>query len=117
MVERKDPSRFVVVGGDEADSVRAAESDFRILEDSINLLLIGRAEKIDLLQPAMRAMVDNEGIYLCGDTASPAYTVPVASIGGRLYSMTLDDELDPARFKETVTVAGPFHKLAVPPNP
>jgi|JI10StandDraft_1071094.scaffolds.fasta_scaffold4635265_1 hypothetical protein len=30
MVERKDPSRFVVVGGDEADACRAAESDFRI---------------------------------------------------------------------------------------
>lgn len=30
MVERRDPSRFVVVGGTEADAARAAESDFRI---------------------------------------------------------------------------------------
>ena len=30
MVERKDPSRFVVIGGSEADSARAAEQDFRI---------------------------------------------------------------------------------------
>lgn len=30
MVERKDPSRFVVLGGTEADAVRAAEDDFRI---------------------------------------------------------------------------------------
>lgn len=69
-----------------------------------------KAEEIDLLPPVIRKMVDNQGIYLCGDTESPAYTVPVASIGGKLYSMKLDDELDPERFKETVTVAGPFHK-------
>lgn len=30
MVERKDPSQFVVIGGGDADSVRAAEEDFRI---------------------------------------------------------------------------------------
>lgn len=30
MVERKDPSNFVVIGGSEADSARAAEQDFRI---------------------------------------------------------------------------------------
>ena len=30
MVERKDPSRFVVLGGSKADSERFAEEDFRI---------------------------------------------------------------------------------------
>ncbi len=81
-----------------------------------NLILVGKAEEIDLLPPEIRAMVDNEGIYLCGDTARPEYTVPVASIGGRLYSMKLDEELDPERFQKTVTVAGPYHKSEVPPN-
>jgi hypothetical protein len=81
-----------------------------------NLILVGKAEEIDLLPPEIRAMVDNEGIYLCGDTARPEYTVPVASIGGRLYSMKLDEELDPERFHKTVTVAGPYHKSEVPPN-
>lgn len=81
-----------------------------------NLILVGKAEEIDLLPPEIRAMVDNEGIYLCGDTARPEYTVPVASIGGRLYSMKLDEELDPERFRKTITVAGPYHKSEVRPN-
>ena len=79
----------------------------------MNPILIGKAEEIDLLPPVIREMVDNQGIYLCGDTNMPEYTVPVASIGGKLYSMKLDDELDPERFTETVTVAGPFHKRDV----
>lgn len=79
----------------------------------MNTLLIGKAEEIDLLPPEIRAMVDNEGVYLCGDSDAPAATVPVVSMAGRLYSMKIDAELDPERFKDTVTIAGPFHK---PPN-
>ena len=75
-----------------------------------NPILIGQVQEIDLQPPAIRAMVNNPGIYLCGDTSIPEYTVPVASIDGVLHSMTLDDVLDPERFKATVTVAGPFFK-------
>jgi hypothetical protein len=79
----------------------------------MNTLLLGKAEEIDLLRPEIRAMVDNEGVYVCGDTDRPEYTVPIISIAGVLYSVKLDEPLDPERFKETVTVAGSFHK---PPN-
>jgi hypothetical protein len=75
-----------------------------------HLMLVGKAEEIDLLPPDVRSMVENEGVYLCGDTDRPQFTVPVVSIGGRLYSMKLDEELAPDRFCETVTVAGPFEK-------
>lgn len=80
------------------------------MSENKNPILIGQAEEIDLLPPEIRAMVENEGIYLCGDTAKPEFTVPIASIGGVLHSMTLDQVLDPERFNPTVTVAGPLHK-------
>jgi len=73
-------------------------------------LLIGKAEEIDLLRPEIRSMIDNEGVYVCGDTKRPEVTVPIISIGGRLHGIMLDVELDPTRFLETVTIAGPFHK-------
>jgi hypothetical protein len=74
-----------------------------------NLLLIGQAEEIDLLLPEVRAMLDREGIYLAGDTARPGFTVPLVVMNGRVYSMQVDTELDPARFHNTVRIAGPFY--------
>jgi hypothetical protein len=77
-------------------------------------LLIGKAEEVDLLRPEIRSMIDNEGVYVCGDTKHPETTVPIISIGGRLHGILLDVELDPTRFLETVTIAGPFHKPEEP---
>jgi hypothetical protein len=73
-------------------------------------LLIGHAEEIDVLRPEIRSMVENQGVYVCGDSARREYTVPIISIGGKLFSVVLDAELDPTRFLDTVTIAGPFHK-------
>jgi len=74
-----------------------------------NLLLIGQAEEIDLLLPEVHAMMDREGIYLAADTARPGFTVPLVVMNGRVYSMQVDTELDPARFHPTVRIAGPFY--------
>lgn len=80
----------------------------------ITNILIGKADEIDLVRPEVRAMIDREGIYLCGDTAAPEATVVIASVGGVLYSMATDSPLAPDRFKPTVTITGPFRK-DVPP--
>jgi hypothetical protein len=64
----------------------------------------------DQIPEKIQAMIDEEGIYVCGDTAFPCYTVVVVSIGGKLFSIVLDNELDPTRFLPTLTIAGPFHK-------
>ena len=77
----------------------------------MNTILIGQAEKIDQVLPEVRRMIENEGVYVCGDTTAPAITVPVVSQDGVLYSVELDKPLAPERFRDTVTIAGPFRKL------
>ncbi len=62
------------------------------------------------LKERIQAMQDNEGMYLCGDTLAPAATVPIVSVKGKLYSIVLDEELDPERFLPTATISGPFRK-------
>lgn len=74
-----------------------------------NLILVGKAEEIDLLQPAVRKMLGQSGIYLASDTERPGYTVVLYVNNARVFSMKVDDELDPERFKPSVQVAGPFY--------
>ncbi|MEJ0004414.1 MAG: hypothetical protein WDN30_14325 [Pararobbsia sp.] len=81
------------------------ESEFLTMT---NLLLIGQAEEIDLVQPQVRQMLANPGIYIAGDTTNPELTVVLASQAGRVSSMTLDGELDPASFLPTLTLHGPY---------
>ena len=76
----------------------------------MNTILLGTAETIDLIKPEVRRMIDNPGMYLCGDSNAPEATIPIASMNGRLYSMKIDEEMDPERFLETLTVTGPFLK-------
>jgi hypothetical protein len=33
-----------------------------------NMILIGKAQEIDLIQPKVREMLEHEGIYIAGDT-------------------------------------------------
>ncbi|WP_176322427.1 hypothetical protein [Burkholderia vietnamiensis] len=73
-----------------------------------NMILIGQAEEIDLLQPKVREMLDNPGIYIAGDTTNPDLVVVLASQNGTVHSMQLDSELDPSRFLETLTLHGPY---------
>ncbi len=73
-----------------------------------NPILIGQAEEVDLLLPQVRAMIENQGIYIAGDTARPGYSVPLASLDGKVYSMVVDNELRPHLFLPTVTLHGPY---------
>lgn len=75
----------------------------------VNPILIGKAEEIDLLLPAVRQMMERQGIYLASDTERPGWTVPLVVNAEGLWSMQLDTQLDPERFKDTVQIAGPFY--------
>lgn len=73
-----------------------------------NPILMGQAEEIDTLRPEVRRMIENEGLYIGGDTKKPEVDIPLVSIGGKIYSMKIDKELEPDRFIETMTLKGPF---------
>ena len=74
----------------------------------MNHILIGQAEEIDLVQQQVRDMLAAPGFYIGGDTQNPAMNVPLISNDGRVFSMEVDQELDPERFLETLTLKGPF---------
>lgn len=74
----------------------------------MNLILIGQAEEIDLLQPQVREMLNNPGIYIGGDTNHPNMTVPLCSTDGQVFSMKIDEQLDPERFHNSLTLKGPY---------
>lgn len=73
-----------------------------------NPILMGQAEIVDMLRPEVRAMIENEGVYIGGDTKEPELDVILVSMGGKIYSMQIDQELDPERFIDTMTLKGPF---------
>lgn len=73
-----------------------------------NPILIGQAEEFDLVLPQVRAMIENEGVYICGDTAHPAFTVPLVSYDGKILSLVAEAELDPERFIPSFTAHGPY---------
>jgi ribA/ribD-fused uncharacterized protein len=73
-----------------------------------NPILIGQAEEFDLVLPQVRAMIENEGVYICGDTVHPAFTVPLVSYDGKILSLVAEAELDPERFIPSFTAHGPY---------
>lgn len=74
-----------------------------------NPILIGQAEELDLVLPQVRAMMANEGVYICSDaTAGPAFTIPLVSYRGKILSLVAEAELDPERFIPTFTAHGPY---------
>ncbi|MCD9087390.1 hypothetical protein [Stenotrophomonas sp. SY1] len=74
-----------------------------------NPILLGQAETIDLLLPAVRTMLQRQGIYLASDSARPGFTVPLVFNADGLWSLQLDSQLDPEHFNRTVQIAGPFY--------
>lgn len=62
----------------------------------------------DLIPAEIQAMIDNEGVYVCGDTKHPASAGVIISHGQKLWSTQLDKTLAPDRFLPTLTIGGPF---------
>lgn len=61
-----------------------------------------------MVMPVVKKMIDNPGVYICGDTRIPGATVIIISIRGKLFSTMIDEELSPEGFLDTLTVKGPF---------
>lgn len=87
------------------------------MNENRNPILLGQAEVMDLVRPDVRAMLDTEGLYVGGDSKHPGVVVPLSSMGGRVFSMKIDEELDPARFLPTLTLHGPYYAEAPAPAP
>lgn len=60
------------------------------------------------MQEKVRKMLENPGVYIGGDNNHPEVTIVLISIGGKIYSTLIDEELNPERFLDTVTLKGPF---------
>lgn len=83
-----------------------------------NPILIGQAEVIETVQPQVRRMLEVEGVYIGTDTMAPEFEVPLVVMNGKVYCLRIDKELDPARFKDSLQLAGPFRaKGATEPQP
>ena len=74
-------------------------------------ILIGHAEEIPNpnIRPEVHRMLNNEGLYIGGDSKWPNTIVPFWSQDGKVHSMKIDAEMDPERFLDTATFRGPFH--------
>ncbi|RQS39745.1 hypothetical protein [Burkholderia sp. Bp8990] len=72
------------------------------------MILMGQAQEIDPLPPKVRAMLDDQGVYIAGDSTRPDLVVVLISLGGSVHSMQVDIELDPRRFLPTLTLHGPY---------
>ena len=49
-------------------------------------------------------MIDNEGIYIGGDTDAPDSAIVIFSRSGKLIVLQVDAELDPTRFLDSFVV-------------
>jgi hypothetical protein len=56
----------------------------------------------------VRHMIDNPGVYIAGDKGHPDITIVLVSLGGKIYSTIIDEELNPEGFFETHTLNGPY---------
>lgn len=61
----------------------------------------------------VQQMIMLEGLYFATDSNKPNHCVPILSMGGKCFSMQIDQELDPERFYNTVA----FHGPVPPPFP
>jgi hypothetical protein len=57
-------------------------------------------------------MIHVDGLYLAADEDNPKFVIPLMSMGGKIFVLSKDREIDPMRFKSTATISGPF--LPVP---
>jgi len=62
--------------------------------------------------PSIEKMIANPGLYVLFDARYPRAMVPVISNAGKLYSMNVDEELDPSRFILGGLVDGPVKYLS-----
>jgi len=57
--------------------------------------------------PLVESMIANQGLYVLHDPHAFDRFWPVYSLNGKLYSMQLDEELNPSDFVQGTLVEGP----------
>jgi hypothetical protein len=83
----------------------------------LRTILIGEAEVIDPIPAEIRHMLDNEGLYIGSDPNDPSKgEAPLVSMGGKIYSMVIDRELNPERFIAGTRIDGPFRATSAAPT-
>jgi len=60
------------------------------------------------MQEKVKRMLENPGVYIAGDSNYPGVTIVLISKDGKIYSTVLDEELNPERFLNELTLKGPF---------
>ena len=60
------------------------------------------------MQEKIRRMIENPGVYIAGDSNYPGLTIVLISKDGKIFSTVLDEELNPERFLDALTLKGPF---------
>jgi hypothetical protein len=60
------------------------------------------------LLPEVEEMLQTDGLYFAGDKKKPGVVLAMISMGGKVYAMKQDKELDPFRFLPTMKLSGPF---------
>jgi len=56
----------------------------------------------------VKRMIERPGVYIAGDRLHPGAIVILVSKEGKIYGTTLDQELDPERFLDTLEIKGSF---------
>ena len=70
-------------------------------------LIVGPPQA-DGIPARVREMIEQPGIYLGSNPEIPAATVPLVSLGGRIFAVRIDHELDPRRFITGHLLEGPY---------
>ncbi|MHB9833870.1 hypothetical protein Q8F57_003425 [Paraburkholderia terrae] len=60
------------------------------------------------LQKRLTEMLARPGVYIAGDANAKDVTTVLVVRDGKVFSTKLDEQLDPERFLETLTLAGPY---------
>lgn len=64
------------------------------------------------IPPAIQTLLKMEGVFLSYQPERPGIMVPLWVSGGKVYSMKIDEALDPTRFIDNCLIEGPFNPTA-----
>lgn len=63
----------------------------------------------DAFREDVQEMIDTPGFWIAQDSRTPGLVVPMFSSGGKIFSMKIDNAMDPKGFLDTAIFTGPFN--------
>ena len=72
------------------------------------------SDALNSLKNKLQKMIALQGFYLLGDKRTPGADVPVLSMGGKVYVLQIEGELNTDHLVSTLTIQGPFRGNKVP---